>query len=157
MPLLLDIFIEPYEPYERLRGVLKCPQTLCPLYVHCMSTVTLIALSLTPVRYRNPYIYSDRPPRFCGTHFARVRSRYLKRKKRFLSKPKLDKSLNKGLISEDRNARLLCPLQYPVLVQVVCMGFISGGNRIWYLQRARGFSPPATRWDSWAEALFVFA
>ena len=40
-----------------------------------------------------------------------------------------DKSLNKGLISEDRNARLLCFLQYPVLVQVVCMGFISGGKR----------------------------
>ena len=56
-----------------------------------------------------------------------------------------DKSLNKGLISEDRNARLLCFVQYPVLVQVVCMGFISGGNRFWYLQRAGGFSPPATR------------
>ena len=56
-----------------------------------------------------------------------------------------DKSLNKGLISEDRNARLLCFVQYPVLVQVVCMGFISGGNRFWCLQRARGFSPRATR------------
>ena len=57
----------------------------------------------------------------------------------------LDKSLNKGLISEDRNARLLCFVQYPVLVQVVCMGFISGGSRFWFLQRASGFSPLATR------------
>ena len=56
-----------------------------------------------------------------------------------------DKSLNKGLISEDRNARLLCFVQYPVLVQVVCMGFISGGSRFWFLQRIGGFSPPTTR------------
>ena len=62
------------------------------------------------------------------THFRRAAKKDKVRKKdRSLSVS--DKSLNKGLISEDRNARLLCFLQYPVLVQVVCMGFISGGKR----------------------------
>ena len=60
---------------------------------------------------------------------ARVLELYKKDKVRKDRSLVSDKSLNKGLISEDRNARLLCFLQYPVLVQVVCMGFISGGKR----------------------------
>ena len=86
-----------------------------------------------------------RPEHKCRISPREAGAKLIKKDGPRLTESVSDKSLNKGLISEDRNARLLCFVQYPVLVQVVCMGFISGGSRFWFLQRAESFSPPATR------------